>query len=111
MFFDPVYFLFLAPGILLALWAQARISRAYNEASRIPASSGYSGARAAAALLREAGVTGVEVETVPGVMTDHYSPTAEVLRLTPEVFAGRTLAGGGAAAAEAGHARRDNAGD
>ena len=31
-FFDPLYFLFLAPGILLALWAQARISRAYGEA-------------------------------------------------------------------------------
>ncbi len=37
MFFDPLYFLFLAPGILLALWAQFRVKSAYHEASQIPA--------------------------------------------------------------------------
>ena len=47
MFFDPLYFLFLAPGILLALWAQMRVHSAYQEASQIPARSGLSGAQAA----------------------------------------------------------------
>jgi len=107
MFFDPVYFLFLAPGILLALWAQSRIRRAYERASQISASSGYTGARAAEALLREAGVRDVEIDTVPGVMTDHYSPTEKVLRLSPEVFEGGSLAALGIAAHEAGHAIQD----
>ncbi len=107
MFFDPVYFLFLAPGILLALWAQSRISRAYHEASRMPAASGYTGAQAAAALLRSAGVGGVAIETVPGQMTDHYSPGEKVLRLSPEVFEGQSLAALGIAAHEAGHAIQD----
>src|SRR5437879_2912965 len=40
--FDPVYFVFLAPGVLLALWAQFRVQSAYQEASRIPARSGLS---------------------------------------------------------------------
>jgi uncharacterized protein len=80
-----IYLLFLAPGILLALWAQARISSAYNRASQIPAASGLTGAEAADALLRAAGVGGVGIETVPGQMTDHYSPGEKVLRLSPDV--------------------------
>ena len=107
MFFDPVYFLFLAPGILLALWAQSRISSAYRDASHIPSSSGYTGAQAAAELLRTAGVRGVAIEPVPGQMTDHYSPGEKVLRLSPEVYAGTSLASLGIAAHEAGHAIQD----
>src|SRR5215213_6476445 len=107
MFFDPYYFLFIAPGVLLALWAQSRISRAYAEASRIPAASGYTGAETAAMLLRGAGVGGVEIETVPGQMTDHYSPGEKTLRLSPDVFQGQSLAALGIAAHEAGHAMQD----
>jgi Zn-dependent membrane protease YugP len=102
-----IYLLFLAPGILLALWAQARISSAYNRASQIPAASGLSGAEAADALLRAAGVGGVGIETVPGQMTDHYSPAEKVLRLSPDVYQGNSLAALGIAAHEAGHAIQD----
>lgn len=107
MVLDPVYFLFLAPGILLAMWAQYRVSSAYHHASRIAAGSGYSGAETAAAMLETAGIGNVEIETVPGQMTDHYSPTEKVLRLSPDVYQGRTLAALGIAAHEAGHAIQD----
>ncbi len=107
MFFDPVYFLFLAPGILLAMWAQYRVSSAYREASRIAAGSGYSGAETAAAMLETAGIGNVEIETVPGQMTDHYSPGEKILRLSPDVYRGRSLAALGIAAHEAGHAIQD----
>ena len=107
MFFDPVYFLFIIPGVLLAMWAQARISSAYNNASQIPAASGYTGAEAAQALLNASGVRGVEIETVPGQMTDHYDPSAKVLRLSWDVYQGSSLAALGIAAHEAGHAIQD----
>lgn len=107
MFFDPVYFLFLIPGVLLAMWAQARISSAYNNASQIPAARGITGAEAAQALLRDADVRGVEIETVPGQMTDHYDPSAKVLRLSWDVYQGNSLAALGIAAHEAGHAIQD----
>ena len=107
MFFDPVYFLFLIPGVLLAMWAQARISSAYNNASQIPAARGITGAEAAQALLRDADVRGVEIETVPGQMTDHYDPSAKVLRLSWDVYQGHSLAALGIAAHEAGHAIQD----
>lgn len=107
MIFDPLYFLFLAPGILLALWAQWRVTSAYRRGSRIPAASGVSGAEAAAEILRAAGVRGVGIEPVPGELTDHYSPAEKVLRLSPGVYRGRSLAALGIAAHEAGHALQD----
>src|SRR5437870_2159447 len=107
MWFDPLYFVILAPGILLALWAQFRVQRAYSEASRVPARSGYTGAQAADALLHAAGVPRVDIEPVEGFLSDHYVPGKHVLRLSPQVYAGRSLAALGIAAHEAGHAIQD----
>jgi Zn-dependent membrane protease YugP len=107
MFFDPVYLLFLAPGILLALWAQMRVHSAYQEASQIPVHTGMTGAQAAAAMLRSAGVEGVRIEPVEGFMSDHYAPGEGVLRLSPGVYQERSLAAVGIAAHEAGHAIQD----
>src|SRR5262249_7299155 len=107
MFFDPVYFLFLAPGILLALWAQFRVKSAYAQASRIPAESGYDGAQAADAVMRAGGARGVEIEPVPGFLSDHYVPGQKILRLSPDVYSGHSLAALGIAAHEAGHAMQD----
>jgi Zn-dependent membrane protease YugP len=107
MWFDPMYFLFLAPGILLAMWAQWRVKSAYASASQVAARSGYSGAETAAALLRAGGINDVRIEPVEGMLTDHYSPQEKVLRLSPEVYAGRSLAALGIAAHETGHAYQD----
>src|SRR3954454_24776588 len=108
MWFDPIYFVFLAPGILLALWAQFRVKSAYNEAGQIPARSGYTGAETADLMLRSHGVEGVRIEPVEGVLSDHYAPGQKVLRLSPDVYAGRSLAALGIAAHEAGHAIQDD---
>jgi Zn-dependent membrane protease YugP len=104
---DPLYFVFLAPGVLLALWAQYRVSRAYNQASQIPARSGLSGAQAAQAVLEDAGAPGVRIEPTEGFLSDHYVPGEKVLRLSPDVYGGRSLAALGIAAHEAGHAIQD----
>ena len=107
MFFDPIYLLFLAPGVLLALWAQWRVSSAFQNAHQIPAASGFSGAETAQEILRANGIRTVDVETVPGQLTDHYSPDEKVLRLSPDVYEGRSLASLGIAAHEVGHAIQD----
>jgi Zn-dependent membrane protease YugP len=105
--FDPYYLLFLAPAMLLAMWAQWRVRSAFNEASQIPARSGYTGAEAAHALLERAGVHGVAIEPVDGFLSDHYVPGQHVLRLSPQVYAGRSLAALGIAAHESGHALQE----
>jgi uncharacterized protein len=107
MFFDPLYLLFLAPGILLALWAQWRVSGAFRRAAEIPPTSGYSGAEAADLLLHRSGIDGVAIEPVEGQLSDHYDPSQKVLRLSSHVYAGRSLAALGVAAHEAGHAFQD----
>jgi Zn-dependent membrane protease YugP len=107
MWFDPLYFLFLLPGILLAMWAQWRVQSAYAEASQIRPRSGYSGAEAAQALLERAGVPGVQIEPTQGFLSDHYVPGEKVLRLSPDVYSGRSLAAVGIAAHESGHALQD----
>jgi Zn-dependent membrane protease YugP len=101
------YLLFAIPGIALSLWAQARISSAYASASRIPASSGLTGAQAAYEVMRAGGVSGVAIEPVAGQLSDHYDPGHKVLRLSEGVYGSRSLAALGIAAHEAGHAIQD----
>ena len=100
-----VYLACMAPGLILALWAQARIKSTYAKAQRQPAP--LSGAAAARHILDSAGLNSVDIEQVPGRLSDHYDPRAKVLRLSPEVFGSRSLAAVGIAAHEAGHAIQD----
>lgn len=103
--FDPVYFLYLAPAFLLAMWAQMRVRSTYAEAQQVPAS--MSGAEAARRVLDSAGLYNVEIEPVPGELSDHYDPRDKVLRLSNAVYQGRSMAAVGIAAHEAGHALQD----
>lgn len=105
MYFDPVYMLFLAPPMLLAMWAQYRIHATYAQASQVPAR--MSGSAAAREVLDAGGLRDVRIEMIPGQLSDHYDPRAKVLRLSPQVYQGRTAASIGIAAHEAGHALQD----
>jgi hypothetical protein len=104
-FFDPIYFLYVAPALLLAMWAQFRVRSAYAEAQQVPA--GMSGAEAARRVLDAAGLHNVEIEPVPGELSDHYDPHDKVLRLSTGVYGSRSMAAVGIAAHEAGHALQD----
>ena len=105
MFFYPMYFIWIAPAMLLAMWAQWRVKASFEAASREPAN--LSGAAAARHILDSVGVHDVAVERVSGQLTDHYDPRAKVLRLSQDVYDSRTLAAVGIAAHEAGHALQD----
>ena len=104
MVFDPVYLLFLLPGMLLSLWASFRVKSTFQRFSQVRSQRGLSGAEAARELIRRRGVSGVRVEETSGFLSDHYDPRARVLRLSPDVYHGRSLASLGVAAHEAGHA-------
>jgi len=102
--FDPVYLIFIAPGVLLALWAQIKVKTAYARASQLGASRGLTGAETARQILRIHGIQDVEIEPVNSFLGDHYDSMHKVLRLSPDVYHGRSLAAMGIAAHEAGHA-------
>ena len=103
--FGPMYFVFLAPAILLAFWAQMRVKSTYAQAQKVPAQ--LSGAAAARHILDAGGLQNVGIEKVPGHLTDHYDPRDKVLRLSQEVYSSRSTAAVGIAAHEAGHALQD----
>lgn len=106
-YFDPMYFVYLLPGMALAGLASFKVKRALAHASQIRPSSGMTGAQAAARILEAHGLQHVGIEPTRGFLGDHYDPRHKVLRLTPEIYNGRTLAAVGVAAHEAGHAIQD----
>ena len=99
------YLLFIAPALILGLWAQMRVKATYAYAQRLAAP--LSGAAAARHILDSAGLQHVAIEQVPGHLSDHYDPRHKVLRLSREVYGSRSLAAVGIAAHEAGHALQD----
>jgi Zn-dependent membrane protease YugP len=104
MFFNPIYLLFMAPGLILALIATVITRTTFDKYSRIGASSGMTGAEAARRLLESQGVTDVTIEQVAGFLSDHYDPTSKTLRLSPAVYGAQSLSAIGVACHEAGHA-------
>lgn len=99
------YMLWMAPALLLAMWAQWKVRGTYAAASQVPAR--LSGAAAARHILDSAGLQNVTIEPIAGELTDHYDPSAKVLRLSEGVFGSRSAAAVGIAAHEAGHALQD----
>jgi Zn-dependent membrane protease YugP len=99
---DPMYFIVLAPALLLMIWAQARVKSAYGRGMHVPAL--LSGAAAAQHILDSAGVSDVAIEETHGFMSDHYDPRSRTLRLSPEVYRSRSATAVGIAAHEVGHA-------
>jgi uncharacterized protein len=108
--FDPLYFVWLAPGLMLVLWAQWHTQRAFRQGWAVAPTRRITGAQAAAEVLQFAGITGVAIEPDEGILTDHYDPRYKVLRLRPEVYYGQSLAALGHATHEAGHALQDATG-
>jgi Zn-dependent membrane protease YugP len=104
MFYDPVYFLFLVPGLILAGLASLLVKTTFSRYSRVRAYSGMTGAQAAERMMRSNGVFDVRVEAVQGFLSDHYDPAHKVLRLSPDVYGSNSLAAVGVACHEAGHA-------
>jgi hypothetical protein len=103
------HLLFMAPAILLGLWAQMRLSTTFGKYSRVGLNSGLSGAEAARVILDRAGLMNVPVQEVGGHLSDHYDPTKRALRLSSANFHGRSVAAVGVAAHEAGHALQHQA--
>ncbi|MDX9793403.1 MAG: zinc metallopeptidase, partial [Kiritimatiellia bacterium] len=104
MFYDPVYFMFLIPGLILAGLASLLVKVTFSRYSKVRSYSGMTGAQAAERMLRANGVFDVRVEQTQGFLSDHYDPTQKALRLSPGVYGSNSLSAVGVACHEAGHA-------
>ncbi|MGE3312301.1 MAG: zinc metallopeptidase [Limisphaerales bacterium] len=88
----------------LALLAQMYVKSQFHRYSRVEGTSGYSGAEAAAEILRRNGIHDVRILQHQGFLGDHYDPLHKRLVLSSDVYHGRSLSALGVAAHEAGHA-------
>nr|DAP31968.1 MAG TPA: Putative neutral zinc metallopeptidase [Caudoviricetes sp.] len=105
-YIDPTY-LILIPAILISAWAQFKVSSTFNKYSTVRSINGYTGAQVARILLNDAGLQEVEIQQVPGKLSDHYDSRAKVLRLSSDVYGSTSVASIGVAAHEVGHAIQD----
>jgi Zn-dependent membrane protease YugP len=106
-FFNPLFLILVGPALLLGLWAQSRVRSAFNKYSRERNLRGMTGAQVARQLLDSQGLYDVDIERSKGMLSDHYDPRSKVLRLSPDVHDGVSVAAAGIAAHEMGHALQD----
>lgn len=103
LYFDWTYLLVLA-GVILSAIASAAVNSQFNKYAKVMSFSHMTGAEVAEKILQISGVQNVRIEKVSGSLTDHYDPSAKVLRLSDSVYGSASVAAIGVAAHECGHA-------
>ena len=108
MFYPGFYFdrtmILLLPAIIIAFWAQSKVSSTYKKYRTVRTMTGYTGENVARMILDAAGLYDVPVLETRGELTDHYDPTSRVIRLSSDIYHGSSIAAAGIAAHEVGHA-------
>ena len=104
MFLDPLYFVIIAPGLILSLWASWKTKSNFKKYSKVKSASGLTGAQAAQRLLDRAGIRDVKIVTSSGMLSDHYNPLNKTLALSQGNYESTSIAAIGIACHEAGHA-------
>jgi hypothetical protein len=104
MYFDPLYLMLVAPAFLLSVVASLLTRSRFHHYAQVPAVRGLTGADVARFLLDRAGIHHVDVVEHEGFLSDHYDPLQRVVRLSPDVYHGRSISSIAVAAHETGHA-------
>jgi Zn-dependent membrane protease YugP len=104
-YFDPLYFVFVIPPLLLGMWAQWKVQSTFARYARVPTSTGVNGIQTAQALINRNGLN-VGVTSVPGHLTDHYDPRNKTVALS-ESSMQNSIASVAVVAHELGHAMQD----
>lgn len=109
MYWDPTMLL-LIPALLLAGFAQLRVKSAFAKYSGVYSTRGTTSNEVSRRLLDMHGLRDIRIEHIPGELSDHYDPSAKVLRLSDSVRGSASIAAIGVAAHEVGHAIQDSEG-
>lgn len=98
------YLMFIIPPLLLSIYAQFKVKSTFKKYSAVRSTRGYTGKDVAQTILRNNGISQVNVEAIGGNLTDHYDPRSHTLRLSETVYGNNSIAAIGVAAHEVGHA-------
>lgn len=94
----------MLPGLILSLWASAKVKSTFAKYNRVPLRGGLTAAQAARQILDGNGLYSVRIERVQGNLSDHYDPRSNIVRLSDSTFSSSSVAAVGVAAHEVGHA-------
>ena len=108
-FFDPLYFVFALPPMLFALWAQYKVKSAFQKYSQVRSMHNISGLETARILMQNEGLHSLQVNQVPGQLTDFYNPADKSINLSQGSVL-PSVAGMAIVAHELGHAVQDQQG-
>jgi Zn-dependent membrane protease YugP len=85
------------------MWAQWKVRSTFERYSKVRASNGLTGRDMARQIMMRNGVSGVEVEAVQGMLSDHYDPGSRTVRLSASNYSGDSISSIAVAAHEVGH--------
>lgn len=109
-YFDPYYLYFILPAMIIAIIAQVNVKSSFAKYSKINNYRGYTGYDIARKILDQNDLHNVRIEKIAGSLTDHFDPSAKVVRLSETVYNSTSVAAIGVAAHEVGHAIQHNVG-
>jgi Zn-dependent membrane protease YugP len=89
---------------LVSWLIQMNLKSKFTKYSKIPIPNGMTGREVALRMLRDNGITDVQVISTPGQLTDHYNPLAKTVNLSEGVYHSNSVAAAAVAAHECGHA-------
>jgi Zn-dependent membrane protease YugP len=104
-YFDPLYFVFAIPALVLAMWAQWKVQSTFKKYAQVPTSSGVNGIQTAQVLINRNALS-VGVTSIAGHLTDHYDPRSKVVALS-QSSQQNSVASVAVVAHELGHAMQD----
>jgi hypothetical protein len=105
--FDGNYLLLvMIPSLLLSLAAQFFVRNAYGKWSRTRNGVNADGEQVARIIMERTNVKGVNLEGVPGQMTDHYDPRSHTVRMSADNIRNPSVAAMAITAHELGHAQQ-----
>lgn len=90
--------------LIIPIAASLNVKSTYSEYSRVKNVRGWTAEQVARKILDSNGLHYVSIERVSGDLTDHFDPTANVIRLSDTVYGRTSVAAIGVAAHECGHA-------
>ncbi len=98
------YYLIIGITMLVSWLVSSRLKSKFEHYSKVHLRNGMSGKEIAEKMLRDNGITDVQVISVPGQLTDHYNPANKTVNLSEGVYMQRNAAAAAVAAHEVGHA-------
>ncbi len=110
LYFDPMFFVLTMPALLFGLWAQYKVRSTFKKYSQVRNMHNLNGLEVARILMRNEGLEYLQVNRVPGELTDFYNPADKSMSLSDGSTRAPSIAALAIVAHELGHAAQDKQG-